>query len=97
MGKFAWVCISRTGTRVFGLGKTVVYRRLKELVEQGVLKRERILYDYGNVYWVTKDGVELCESEMAAGKKPSVNNFVHDKKLVDLSVQLLKNMRDQVG
>ncbi|MEB4825424.1 DeoR family transcriptional regulator, partial [Bacillus thuringiensis] len=24
----------------FGLGKTVVYRRLKELVEQGVLKRE---------------------------------------------------------
>ncbi|KAB2400686.1 MULTISPECIES: hypothetical protein [Bacillus cereus group] len=74
----------------FGLGKTVVYRRLKEMVEQGVLKRERILYDYGNVYWVTKDGVELCESEMAAGKKPSVNNFVHDKKLVDLSVKLLK-------
>ncbi|WP_396027120.1 DeoR family transcriptional regulator, partial [Bacillus cereus group sp. BfR-BA-01318] len=35
----------------FGLGKTVVYRRLKEMVEQGVLKRERILYDYGNVYW----------------------------------------------
>ncbi|MED4717766.1 hypothetical protein [Bacillus badius] len=74
----------------FGMSKTAVYRRLKGMVDEGLLKHGRVLADIAGVYWVTNNGVELSESKLSAGKKPGAATLAHDLKMIDLSMYLLK-------
>lgn len=93
INRHGFVLVSQV-QKAFEMGKTAAYRRLKEMVDRGLLKHERILADIPGVYWVTREGVELCESLLSAGKKPSPSTMLHDIKVIDISVYMLKQYGD---
>lgn len=74
----------------FKINQKTVYVRLKQLVDTGLLKHERILFGRPGVYYLTKAGVDMSGSELNAISKIVLSTMEHDLKLVDLSIFLEK-------
>lgn len=69
-------------------GKSVVYSRIKKLVEGGYLERERILHGQARIHKVTKKGVIASGDAVLPLKQVNLGTFRHDLMLVDLGIQL---------
>lgn len=50
----------------FSIGRTACYRRLHELVEFGLIRRHRLLYNDGGLLTATADGLQWADGPTAA-------------------------------
>jgi DNA-binding Lrp family transcriptional regulator len=74
--------------RFMGVGQTAAYVRLKKLVDNGYLTRERILHGQARIHKVTKKGVQASDDGILPLKYVNLGTFRHDFKLLDLALML---------
>ena len=71
-----------------GVGQTAAYVRIKKLVEDGYLERERILHGQARIHKVTKKGIIASDDGVLPLKYVNLGTFRHDYKLIDLALML---------
>jgi hypothetical protein len=67
---------------------TAAYVRLKKLVDNGFLVRERILHGQARIHKITKKGMLASADALAPTKFITLGTFRHDFMLVDLALSL---------
>jgi len=79
--------------RYLGVKKSVVYARVKKLVDAGYFERERVLHGQARIHKVTKQGVLASGDNILPCGDIRLGTFKHDLALVDLALDL----RDETG
>lgn len=74
--------------RFLKVKKTTGYRRIKKLVDNGYIERKNILHGAGAVHLITKKAQNAAGDDLSILKNISLGGFVHDLRLVDLSLDL---------
>lgn len=70
------------------VGDTAAYVRIKKLVDNGYLVRERILHGQARIHKVTKKGTVASGDDLLPLGDISLGTFRHDLALVDLALRL---------
>jgi hypothetical protein len=73
-----------------GVGKPFTYARIKKLINGGYLNRERVLHNSKRIHIVTKLGKEVSNDELPVPSKLNFGTYIHDMKLIDLSLSLIE-------
>lgn len=71
----------------FQIDRKKGWRRLKVLVDAGLLQRTNLLQNQPGVYIATRPGLRLSGAEFPMATV-SLQNFVHDRTVVDVQLQL---------
>lgn len=67
----------------------IVYRRLKKLVDDGLLKRKRVLFEAPGMFYLTAKAVTLCDSDLSAITEISPSTFLHRIYILRVASELL--------
>lgn len=80
-------CNFTQGRRELDVSMSMVYRRLKKLVDAGLLRHEYVLHGKPGVYLATKKGAELADVGVPPAKV-DLKSLEHDLAVVDLALKL---------
>lgn len=65
------------------------YSRVKKLINAGFLNRQRILHNSKRIHTISKQGKQAIGDELPIQKKLNLGSYIHDVKLIDLSLDLI--------
>lgn len=68
--------------------QTTAYVRIKKLVDNGYLARDRILHGDSRIHMVTKQGCIASGDHIKPINKVNLGTYLHDLNLVDLALRL---------
>jgi hypothetical protein len=78
----------------FSIGRTVTYRRLHELVELGLVRRHRLLYNDGGLLTATADGLRCAGLDRLTPARLSLALVPHMIASAALAAELEPRLRD---
>lgn len=73
-----------------GITDKVAYRRMKKLVDEGLIWYTRFYYEQPGVYRVSQDGIKLSKDTLPALRKISKATLDHDLMVTTISQYLLQ-------
>jgi len=79
----------------FALGRTAAYRRLHELVEFGLIRRHRLLYNEGGLLTATPDGLRWADLQPLTPARVSLALLPHTLASAALAALLEPDLTDQ--
>ena len=85
LGRFRAATVHQISWR-FGMGENRAYRRLRQLLDAGLLRHERLLYGRPGVYLATADGLAVAELELPPPQL-DIRAYRHDLAVVDLAIE----------
>ena len=74
-----------------GVSDPFAYSRVKKLLNGGYLKRDRVLHNSKRIHSLTLKGKAACGDDLPILNRVNLGTFIHDMKLVDLSLKLEKD------
>lgn len=89
ISRFGYVC-ARHVIAAFPLSERVAYRRLQRLVQDGYLRRKRVLADLPRVYLLTHRGVDASGTDFGRVRNVRLQTLEHDLTVADVAVALLR-------
>ncbi len=79
----------------FHMGRTAAYRRLAELVDYGLLRRERVLYNDGALLVATAEGLRAAGLHQLRPTRIALAQIPHMLSSATLAAQLEPRLEDQ--
>lgn len=89
ISRFGYVC-ARHMIAAFPLSERVAYRRLQRLVQDGYLRRKRVLADLPRLYLLTQRGVDASGTDFGRVRNVRLQTLDHDLTMADVAVALLR-------
>lgn len=83
--KKAWEIINKES-----LGERKIYQRMKKMKEIKLVSHQRIVYGSPGVYYLTRKGVEIAESELSAPHGVNLISYVHRLEVARVLIKLLE-------
>jgi len=75
--------------RLWGVSVPFVYRRAKNLVDEGYLKYSRIFHGQPGVYLLSSQGAAIAGDDLQPNRNIRIHSYAHDLTVIDLSFRLL--------
>lgn len=72
----------------FEIGIKKIHMRLGMMKAEKLVNHQKILFGQPGVYWLTTDGVSVCESDLKPIKGLTISTLQHDLQVVSLAIKL---------
>ncbi|GHV48768.1 hypothetical protein FACS1894204_13160 [Synergistales bacterium] len=95
INKFGFFTADRL-SKIYAISQNRIYRRLKVLHDNKLLQYKRFLNAYPGVYWPTKDGKELSDSQLTPIHAPRIATFEHELRVIDVYISVKEKYGDSV-